>query len=85
MSIQNSKGAVLEVRFGVPALVAAARGGHAQVAELLVEAGARKDVCDREGMTALICAAWCGHDQAVQLLLEAGAERTCVTTGAVRH
>ncbi|CAE7773104.1 ANKRD50, partial [Symbiodinium necroappetens] len=75
MSIQNSKGAVLEISRGVPALVAGARGGHAQVVELLVEAGARKDLCDREGKTALMCAAWCGHDRAVQLLLKAGAER----------
>ncbi|CAE7948614.1 ANKRD50 [Symbiodinium sp. KB8] len=75
MSIQNSKGAVLEISRGVPALVAAARGGHAQFVELLVEAGARKDLCDREGKTALMCAAWCGHDRAVQLLLKAGAER----------
>ncbi len=58
----------------------AAVTGHANVAELLLEAGAEVDAATRPpGLTALFCAAWKGRADVVELLLEAGAavDATC--------
>ena len=54
---------------GSTPLMKASTNGHADIAELLLEAGAEKDSCDRGGFTALIYAALRGHAQVVQLLL----------------
>ncbi|CAE7305917.1 ANKRD50 [Symbiodinium natans] len=55
-------------------LMRASQGGTAKVAQLLLEAGAQKDVHDIEGRTALMYAAWSGHSEVVELLLHAGAQ-----------
>jgi ankyrin repeat protein len=45
-----------------------------QVVQLVLEAGATVDSCDRDQRTALRAAAWGGHGDIVTLLLEAGAD-----------
>ena len=57
-------------------LMRASENAHADVAELLLEAGARKELRDPGGSTALMFAAQrCRAELVVQLLLQAGAER----------
>jgi ankyrin repeat protein len=58
---------------GTP-LMAAAEGGHAEACRLLLDAGAKVNVCNANGSTALMHAAAPGHVEVVRLLLEAGAE-----------
>jgi hypothetical protein len=58
----------------VPLLVVVAEGGHVELTEALLEAGAEVDQASNEGETALIGAAVNGHVEAVLALLEAGAE-----------
>ena len=63
------------------ALMIAAQSGHSQVMQLLLDAGAQKDLRNDHGQTALIMAANCdrntardGNVSAVRLLLQAGAD-----------
>ena len=53
------------------ALAYAARNGHRQVVELLLQNGA--DIEGGKGLSPLACAAWKGFDEIVQLLIECGA------------
>ena len=46
-----------------------------KIAQLLLEAGADKDLQDHDGYTALMLAAGIGHVKIAQLLLEAGADK----------
>eukprot|EP00439_Symbiodinium_sp_Y106_P048830 s925_g6.t1 len=55
------------------ALVKAATAGHTEMACLLLDAGADKDVCDLNGKSALVHAASEGHTEIAQLLVDAGA------------
>ncbi|KIH68603.1 hypothetical protein ANCDUO_01061 [Ancylostoma duodenale] len=54
-------------------LLYAAYLGHHNVCQILMEAGAKLDDCNRRGQTALMMAAACGNLQVVRLLLEQGA------------
>ncbi len=57
-------------------LIAAAAGGQAEVARLLVEAGAELEFEEEEtGMTALCVAAREGHLETLKVLLDAGADK----------
>jgi ankyrin repeat protein len=62
-----------EDRYPPPPLCMVARNGNADVARLLIEAGADVNAMDRWG-TSLFHAASRGHDKIVALLLEAGAD-----------
>ncbi|CAK9116812.1 unnamed protein product [Durusdinium trenchii] len=62
-------------RDGLTALMLAAANGHVEVARLLLNAGADKDLQDKKGSTALILAAQQGHAEAARLLLQAGADK----------
>eukprot|EP00966_Prymnesium_polylepis_P097512 2258976-Prymnesium_polylepis.2 len=53
-----------------PALVMAARNGHAAAVALLLKHGAAIDASNKQGTTALILAAWQGHTAVVSLLLK---------------
>ena len=66
---------------GKTALHFAARRGHSQVAKLLLEYGAEKDIAtaDVHGKTPLHIAAFHGHDEVVRLLLEFGAKKELAT------
>eukprot|EP00439_Symbiodinium_sp_Y106_P059221 s2440_g8.t1 len=61
--------------FCMTSLMHASENGHVDVVQLLLEAGAEKDLRDIDGRTALMAAAYDGHAQVVQLLLEAGAQK----------
>ncbi|CAE7927296.1 unnamed protein product, partial [Symbiodinium sp. KB8] len=61
--------------FSTTPLMRASENGHADVARLLLEAGAQTDLHRHWGETALMDAAGGGHSQVVQLLLEAGAQK----------
>lgn len=71
---------------GTSPLHHAARYGHVETMQLLLDAGAAKDVRDRraKGWTPLLFAAFHGHVHCVALLLAAGADDTLATldTGA---
>lgn len=56
-----------------PLLVRAAVDGHAALVEKLLERGAERDACDRDGKTALHWAAMRGRTEVVELLLDRGA------------
>ena len=60
---------------------ASAFGDHAECAELLVQAGAQKDLPDKDGWTPLHAAADNGEEAVAQLLLEAGAQKDLATKG----
>ena len=61
------------------ALAHAARGGHRQVVELLLESGA--DIEGGQGLSPLACAAFNGHDEIVRLLVDHGADIEADTGG----
>jgi ankyrin repeat protein len=61
------------------ALAHAAREGHAQVVELLLESGA--DIEGGNGLSPLACAAWKGQDEIVRLLIERDADIEADTGG----
>ncbi|XP_061743597.1 protein TANC1 isoform X2 [Nerophis ophidion] len=70
------RGAGLEVanRRGMFPLLSAAKHGHTQVVDLLLEHGAQVDqVCEKQGRTALMLASSEGHVDTVELLLSKGA------------
>ncbi|GMH36921.1 hypothetical protein BSKO_04794 [Bryopsis sp. KO-2023] len=68
------KGADVSSTFeGFFPLHAAAREGHAETVETLIEAGAMIDAQDDTGLTPLSLAAWHGHLNVVKALIEAGA------------
>ena len=56
-------------------LIRAAGGGHVDVAESLLEAGAQVDMRGCNENTALMAASCRGHTAVVDLLLKAGAEK----------
>ncbi|OLQ11106.1 Ankyrin repeat domain-containing protein 50 [Symbiodinium microadriaticum] len=60
---------------GSTPLMRASKCGHADVVQLLLEAGAEKDFRDLSGGTALMCAACSGRVSVVRLLLGAGAQK----------
>jgi ankyrin repeat protein len=60
---------------GYTPLMCAATDGDAASAGMLIRAGARVDVRDRDGNTALALARELGHDEVVRLLLAAGADQ----------
>ena len=53
----------------------ACRCGNLEAAQMLLQAGAQKDMRDEKLMTALMDAAFKGHTEIVQLLLQAGANK----------
>jgi len=53
---------------------AAALGGNAEVASLLIGAGADINARDKDGKTALISAVVCGYESLVELLLDNNAD-----------
>ena len=56
-------------------ILEAARNGHLAIVQLLLDAGADKEVARQDGATALHVAAQNGHLDVVRLLLEAGADK----------
>jgi hypothetical protein len=67
---ENLRGVVRRLAgAGDSALTIAARGGHADVCELLLHFGADSHIADGNGETALGVAARCGHVEACQVLL----------------
>ena len=65
---------------GAPALLCAARGGHADCAQILLARGAAVDGADRLGVTPLMSAAYANEPAAVRLLLGAAANPLLRTT-----
>ena len=65
---------------GAPALLCAARGGHADCAQILLARGAAVDGTDRLGVTPLMAAAYANEPAAVRLLLGAAANPLLRTT-----
>lgn len=63
-----------KTRSGHTALYLAARGGHAEVARVLVEAGADVNIPQRRGLTPLHTAVLNGHAEVARVLVEAGAD-----------
>ena len=60
----------------------AAQNGCLEVVDLLLEAGADKEICDMYGRTPLHWAAYCGHLEIVRFLLQSGADKDkCDTDG----
>ncbi|HCB64282.1 MAG TPA: hypothetical protein DEP20_02795, partial [Fusobacteria bacterium] len=59
-------------------LMAAAKNGHKEVCELLIDKGADVNAVDKWGGTALMYAAENGHKEVCQLLIEKGAEVNAV-------
>ena len=59
---------------GSTALIAAATHGHAEVVQLLLDAGAKVNAATERGLTAIMQAAMKGQVEAVKVLLAAGAE-----------
>ena len=59
---------------GQSPLVLAAAGGHEEVVETLLRAGADADAKDRDGLTPLHCAALEGHPRVVEALRQAEAD-----------
>ena len=59
---------------GTSALIAAAKGNHVNVIEVLIRDRALVDLRDKAGNTALNYAAERGHSDAVKILLDAGAD-----------
>lgn len=55
------------------ALMAAARGGHLECCQALLQVGAKVNARDKDKVTALHYATSYGHDKVVQILLSAGA------------
>ena len=51
----------------------AAENGHKEIVELLIRAGADKDLQDKDGSTPLHRAARTGHKEIVELLMRTGA------------
>lgn len=60
-------------RYGHSALYRSVYSGHAEIAELLIEAGADLNAQDKVGNTALHAAALQGREQATRVLIRAGA------------
>jgi ankyrin repeat protein len=58
---------------GITALHIAARNGHAEVAQLLIQGEASVDAATQAGKTPLMVAAWQGHAEVVEVLIEKGA------------
>ena len=67
---------MLEIR-----LVVAARKGHRDVVQQLLEAGADKESKGKYGATALMWAAENGHQDVVRELLQSGAENPDLPRG----
>jgi len=63
------------------ALGGAARGGHLEVAEILLDRGARVDLVPRGDASSLMIAAEHGHEELVRLLLARGADPNRVVPG----
>ncbi len=61
---------------GSSPLITAAVFGKADLAKILIDAGADLDFRNNDGSTALISAAFFGRPEIVQLLLDAGADKT---------
>ncbi|WP_353124372.1 ankyrin repeat domain-containing protein [Parapedobacter pyrenivorans] len=61
---------------GSSPLITAAVFGKADLAKILIEAGADLNFRNNDGSTALISAAFFGRPEIVQLLLDAGADKT---------
>ena len=58
---------------GNTALIWAAREGHTEIAQLLIQAEVNPNAADQDGLTALMWAVEKGHTEIVQLLRDAGA------------
>lgn len=69
----------LERYIGGSALHVAARSGQHEMAQLLIDSGARVDLRDRSDYTPLHNAAWVGNLDMVKLLLNAGADISATT------
>jgi len=72
-------GPKLQTLRGQTPLHSAAEGGHAEVTQLLLEAGADAAITTAQGRTALHMAAMAGHSQVVQRLLAAKPEVIGIT------
>eukprot|EP00802_Teleaulax_amphioxeia_P007985 Tamp_07993.p2 GENE.Tamp_07993~~Tamp_07993.p2 ORF type:complete len:236 (-),score=45.02 Tamp_07993:1287-1994(-) len=59
-----------------PKLVAAARKGHLEEVQRLLEMGSPVNTVDKKGWSALINAAWMGHTAVLEALLAAGCKKT---------
>ena len=57
------------------ALMEAVKQGRTEIAQLLLQAGANKDLQDGEGTTPVMLAASNGHTELAQLLLQAGGDQ----------
>ncbi|OLQ11111.1 Ankyrin repeat domain-containing protein 50 [Symbiodinium microadriaticum] len=62
-------------------LIHASENGQADVVQLLLEAGADKNLCDIDGCSPLLTAAKGGHAPVLRLLLEAGAQVDLPSSG----
>ncbi|CAE7733005.1 unnamed protein product, partial [Symbiodinium pilosum] len=77
MLLQAGADTDLQNKAGRTALMEAARSGHTEIAQLLLQTGAETALKVSDGCyryTALVEAAFFGHTEIVRLLLKAGAE-----------
>ena len=58
--------------------MSATANGHVEIAQLLLDAGADKDLENGFGHTTFMCTAEKGHVEKAQLPLDAGADNVCV-------
>lgn len=77
----------LDPLLGLSALMLAARGGHVQVVEALIDHGAQLELTGRGGLTALMLASMSDQAHAVALLIDSGAstEATADAGGRAVH
>jgi ankyrin repeat protein len=69
----DANAVTLGANSGITALHLAARNGHAEVAQLLIQGEASVDAATQQGKTPLMLAAWQGHAEVVEVLIEKGA------------
>jgi ankyrin repeat protein len=67
---------IIEPMGGSTPLISASLFGHAEIAKLLINAGAKLNVQNNDGSTALITAAFFGRTEIVNLLLQSKADKT---------
>ncbi|CVL07664.1 related to Ca2+/calmodulin-dependent protein kinase Ibeta2 [Fusarium mangiferae] len=78
----NSTSVNLSNNSGETPLILAAKGGHAEVAKKLLDAGADINASDNQGFTPLIVVAEQGHVETVKLLVERKAQLDSTSLGA---
>ena len=81
LAVEGASPDAKDVKYGLPAVCAAAEGGHTAAVEALLRLGANPNATTKSGRTALMNAAVSGQAECVRLLLAAGADAALRATG----